>query len=153
LASLIEPFFARSDDEVRAFLKTVFRLPGDIVPDHERQELRVRLYGLANNRSQKALIALCDCLNAQQAIYPGTTSSPRVRGDPVALDLAPSQEFCIEDPDDPEAPHGRAISRWRERLAFLLEQQAIAADPSQGFQLKHQIDECRAKLRELGESP
>jgi transposase-like protein len=72
LASLVEPFFARSDDEVRAFLKTVFRLPGDIVPDHERQELRVRLYGLANNRSQKALIALCDCLNAQQAIYPGT---------------------------------------------------------------------------------
>jgi hypothetical protein len=72
LASLIEPFFARSDDEVRAFLKTVFRLPGDIVPDHERQALRVRLYGLANNRSQKALIALCDCLNAQQAIYPGT---------------------------------------------------------------------------------
>ncbi len=72
LASLVEPFFARSDDEVRAFLKTVFRLPGDIVPDHERQELRVRLYGLANNRSQQALIALCDCLNAQQAIYPGT---------------------------------------------------------------------------------
>jgi len=72
LASLVEPFFARSDDEVRAFLKTMFRLPGDIVPDHERQELRVCLYGLANNRSQKALIALCDCLNAQQAIYPGT---------------------------------------------------------------------------------
>ncbi|MGB5737064.1 MAG: putative transposase, partial [Thiohalocapsa sp.] len=51
---------------------TVFRLPGDILPDHERYELRVRLYGLANNRSQKALIALCDCLNAQEAIYPGT---------------------------------------------------------------------------------
>ena len=72
LASLVEPLFARSDDEVRAFLKTVFRLPGDIVPDHQRQALRVRLYGLANNRSQQALIALCDCLNAQQAIYPGT---------------------------------------------------------------------------------
>lgn len=72
LASLVEPFFARHDDEVRAFLKTVFRLPGDILPDHARQELRVRLYGLANNRSQEALIALCDGLNAQQAIYPDT---------------------------------------------------------------------------------
>ena len=72
LASLVEPFFARHDDEARAFLKTLFRLTGDILPDHERHELRVRLYGLANNRSQQALIALCDCLNTQRAIYPGT---------------------------------------------------------------------------------
>jgi hypothetical protein len=72
LAHLVEPFFARHDDEARAFLKAVFRLPGDILPDHERQELRVRLYGLANNRSQQALVALCDFLNTQQANYPGT---------------------------------------------------------------------------------
>ena len=72
LASLVEPFFARHDEEARAFLKAVFRLPGDITPDHERQELRVRLYGLANNRSQQALIALCECLNTHQAVYPGT---------------------------------------------------------------------------------
>jgi hypothetical protein len=72
LASIVEPFFARHDDEARAFLKAVFRLPGDIIPDRERHELRVRLYGLANNRSQQALIALCDCLNAQQTNYPGT---------------------------------------------------------------------------------
>jgi len=72
LASIVEPFFARHDDEARAFLKTAFRLPGDIIPDRERNELRVRLYGLANNRSQQALIALCECLNTQQANYPGT---------------------------------------------------------------------------------
>jgi transposase len=72
LASIVEPFFARHDDEARAFLKAVFCLPGDIIPDHERHELRVRLYGLANNRSQQALIALCKCLNTQQLNYPGT---------------------------------------------------------------------------------
>lgn len=72
LASIVEPFFARHEDEARAFLKSVFRLPGDITPDYERHELRVRLYGLANNRSQQALISLCDCLNTQRAIYPGT---------------------------------------------------------------------------------
>lgn len=72
LASIVEPFFARHDDEVRAFLKAVFRLPGDIIPDHERHELRVRLYGLANNRSQQVLIALCEYLNTQQMKYPGT---------------------------------------------------------------------------------
>ena len=72
LASIVEPFFARHDDEVRAFLKSAFRLPGDIIPDYERNELRVCLYGLANNRSQQALIALCQYLNTQQIKYPGT---------------------------------------------------------------------------------
>ena len=72
LASIVESFFARHEDEVRAFLKAVFCLPGDIIPDYERHELRVRLYGLANNRSQQALIALCECMNTQQMKYPGT---------------------------------------------------------------------------------
>ena len=72
LAKIVEPFFARHDDEARAFLKTVFRLPGDITPDHERHELRVSLYGLANNRSQQALVALCEHLNTQDLKYPGT---------------------------------------------------------------------------------
>lgn len=72
LASIIEPFFSRHDDEARAFLKAVFRLPGDIIPDDESHQLRVRLYGMSNNRSQQALIALCNCLNQQQATYPGT---------------------------------------------------------------------------------
>ena len=69
---MVEPFFARHDDEIRAFLKAVFQLPGDIIPDYERHELRVRLYAMANNRSQHALIALCDHLNVQQIPYPGT---------------------------------------------------------------------------------
>lgn len=72
LARIVDPFFARHEDEVRAFLKAVFGLSGDIIPDHERHELRVRLYGLANHRSQRALIALCDHLNTQQVAYPGT---------------------------------------------------------------------------------
>ena len=72
LARIVEPFFASHDDEVRAFLKAVFHLPGDIIPDYERNELRVCLYGLANNRSQQALIALCECLNTQHMTYPGT---------------------------------------------------------------------------------
>ena len=72
LASLVEPWFARHDDEIRAFLKAVFRLPGDIIPDYDSCQLRVRLYGMANNRSQQALLTLCEILNAQQIDYPGT---------------------------------------------------------------------------------
>ena len=72
LASLIEPFFARHDEEVYAFLKAAFCLPGDLIPDAANKELRVRLYGLANHRSQRALSALCEQLNAQPITYPGT---------------------------------------------------------------------------------
>jgi hypothetical protein len=72
LARIAEPFFVRHNDEVRAFLKAVFHLPGDIIPDYERNELRVCLYGLANNRAQQALTALCDYLKTQHMRYPGT---------------------------------------------------------------------------------
>jgi len=58
LARLVEPSFSRHEDEIRAFLKAVFRLPGDLVPDYASRQLRVRLYGMANNRSQQALLAL-----------------------------------------------------------------------------------------------
>jgi hypothetical protein len=42
LASLIEPFFARHDEEVYAFLKAAFCLPGDLIPDEAGKELRSR---------------------------------------------------------------------------------------------------------------
>jgi len=72
LASLIEPFFARHDEEVYTLLKSIFCLPGDLIPNEELQELHVRLYSLANRRSQQALVALCEMLNAQRIKYPGT---------------------------------------------------------------------------------
>jgi hypothetical protein len=72
LARLVEPFFARHDDEIRAFLKSVFWLTGDLIPDDERGELRVYLYPLSNHRSQRALAALCERLNEQPVLYPGT---------------------------------------------------------------------------------
>jgi hypothetical protein len=72
LARLVEPYFARRDDEIRAFLKSLFRLSGDIIPDHERCELHVHLYSPANHRSQRALAALCEYLNQQPVRYPGT---------------------------------------------------------------------------------
>lgn len=72
LARIVEPFFARRDDEIPAFLKSLFRLSGDLIPDYERCELHVRLYSLSNHRSQRALVALCERLNQQTILYPGT---------------------------------------------------------------------------------
>jgi len=45
---------------------------------------------------------------------------------------------------------GKAVAIWREKLDFLEEQEAILADPAQRFALRHQIEEARAKIAELG---
>ena len=42
-----------------------------------------------------------------------------------------------------------ALNTWRDKLDYLLQQEAIASDPAQKFQLKHQIAEARAKVAEL----
>jgi len=43
----------------------------------------------------------------------------------------------------------RPIDIWREKLDYLREQEAIAADPSQKFQLQKQIEEAKAKMAQL----
>ena len=51
----------------------------------------------------------------------------------------------------PEAPRpSPALATWQEKLVFLLEQEALAVDPAQKFKLRRDIEECRAKIRELG---
>lgn len=40
---------------------------------------------------------------------------------------------------------------WREKLDYLLAQEAVLASPAQRFELQQQIAECRAKLAELDE--
>jgi len=41
------------------------------------------------------------------------------------------------------------IELWQEKLSFLQEQEAITADPAQKFALKKQIEEAKAKIKEL----
>ena len=43
-----------------------------------------------------------------------------------------------------------ALTVWREKLDFLLEQEAIAADSAQQFQLRKLIEEARQKIHSLG---
>jgi formylglycine-generating enzyme required for sulfatase activity len=50
-------------------------------------------------------------------------------------------------------PGAGALKIWTERLHFLLEEEAkLGPDPTQRFALRKQIEEVRAKLRELQES-
>ncbi len=54
-------------------------------------------------------------------------------------------------PGKPVATSGsKALALWREKLDFLREQEAIAADPAQKFALIKQIEEAERKVPELG---
>ena len=72
LLSLIAPFFARNNDEGRAFLKSVFQQPADIIPDDERKIMNVKFHTMSTPRANRALKQLCDVMNQQSYVYPGT---------------------------------------------------------------------------------
>lgn len=72
LANLVGPLLPYRGDEARSFLTKVFQLPADLLPEPETGRLVVRLYGMANPRSNRALAALCDAINQLEARLPGT---------------------------------------------------------------------------------
>ena len=84
LANLVAPLLGTHSDEARTFLKAVFQLKADLLPDEENSRLVVRLHGMAKTRSNRVLAALCEVLNQQETCYPGTTlklvfDAPEVR--------------------------------------------------------------------------
>lgn len=73
LANLVGPLLPYRTDEARSFLKKVFQLPADLRPDPDNGRLVVRLYGMANPRSNRVLAVLCDLLNGLETVFPGTS--------------------------------------------------------------------------------
>ncbi len=72
LANLVGPLLPYRDDEARKFMRQVFELPADLLPDYANQKLVVRLHSMANPRSNRALSALCEVLNDFNVCYPNT---------------------------------------------------------------------------------
>ena len=72
LFNLLGPAYARTEEEGRALVRNILRTPADIVPDEAADVLRVRLHGLANPRSNKAVARLCEQMNEARVRYPGT---------------------------------------------------------------------------------
>lgn len=72
LVRLVEPFFARHEEEARSFLQSVFQATADLLPDQRRRTLTVRFHGLASPRATRALRALCDVVNTTNTCYPDT---------------------------------------------------------------------------------
>ena len=72
LSNIVGPMLPYRDDEARKFMRQVFDLPADLIPDYERNELTVHLHSMANPRSNRALAGLCEVLNDTETRYPGT---------------------------------------------------------------------------------
>jgi len=72
LANLIAPHYKRASQEIRALIKSVINTPINMEVDREKEELKINLYSLANQRSNEAVAKICETLNQTNTIYPGT---------------------------------------------------------------------------------
>ena len=103
--------------------------------------------------SEAAYQDLYDALLEQAGVEPGQLGpirrKERRRAEPLSFGdtEAPSAPAATGHPQAPPSP---AAAIWREKLDYLLEQEAICSDPAQKFQLKKAIEECCVKLRALG---
>jgi len=73
LLNLIAPFFSRNNDEGRAFLKSVFQQPADIIPDEDRKKMNVKFHTMSTPRANRVLKQLCEIMNQESYVYPGTS--------------------------------------------------------------------------------
>lgn len=92
LFGLLGPAYKRNEDEGRALVREMLRVPADILPDAQAGVLRVRLHSLANPRSNGALAHLCEQLNQAQIRYPETRL--RLRYEPIFV--AENLAICLE---------------------------------------------------------
>ena len=72
LANLVGPLLPYRDDEARKFMRQVFELPADLLPDYEQGTLLVRLHSMSTPRDNQVLATLCGVLNDLAVCYPGT---------------------------------------------------------------------------------
>jgi hypothetical protein len=72
LVRLLEPFFERHEEEARKLLKTIFQATADLIPDERAGRLTVRFHGLSSPRATRALADLCEVMNPEEAVFPGT---------------------------------------------------------------------------------
>jgi predicted nucleic acid-binding Zn-ribbon protein len=71
MAHVLREKMSRNDD-AHSLLRAIYRTEADLLPDHEKCILTVRLHHLANRSSDDVIRHLCDELNATGTIFPGT---------------------------------------------------------------------------------
>ncbi len=93
LLNLLYAHFARARDEGRVFLKSLFELPADIMPDEAAGILSVNFHPMANPRFNRALNDLCEIMNQEEFVFPQTCLKIVFATPAVAFGIAPCQEF------------------------------------------------------------
>lgn len=97
--------------------------------------------------SEAGYQALYDALLDQSGVEPGAVGAlkrkPRPTGGPSSFDASASPPAATPNPSP-------ALALWREKLDFLLVEEAVTADPDMKFRLRHLIAEAREKIRSSG---
>jgi hypothetical protein len=92
LLNLLYGHFVRAGEEGRAFLKSLFALPADIVPDDREAVLSIRFHSMATPRFNRALKDLCEIMNTDGFCFPQTQLKLVFNAPAVAEQFSPCQE-------------------------------------------------------------
>jgi SEFIR domain len=115
---------------------------------HIPEALRLQTHYVLD--SEASYQALYDALLDQAGVEPGAVGElkrkPRTTAQPVNFDSSPSAPMPAAS-----SPSQTALSIWREKLEFLLVEDAVCVDPGMKFRLKHLITEAQENIRSLGE--
>lgn len=71
LVNIARESMARKDD-AHALVRSIYAQTADILPDHNKKELHVRLHNGANQASDHTIDAICKELTATETLFPGT---------------------------------------------------------------------------------
>jgi len=72
LANYIVPYYSRSEDERRMFIKEILKKEADIQPDYQKNILYVTLHSMSTPKKNEIAIKLCEILNDTQTVFPAT---------------------------------------------------------------------------------
>ena len=114
---------------------------------HIPEPLRPQTHYLLD--SEAGYQALYDALLDQAGVEPGAVGQlkrkPRATGQPLSFG-----DSLSAPPSAPSSAPQTARNIWREKLEFLLVEDAICVDPAMKFRLQHLIAEAQEKIRSLG---
>jgi hypothetical protein len=64
--------YKKTKNERRAFIKSMIKRKGDIIPDYQNNTLTVNLYSMSTARENQAVEEICHLLNNSETLFPGT---------------------------------------------------------------------------------
>jgi len=72
ISTILAPYYNKSNDEIRALVKSIIFCKADLEPDYKNNTLTVTLYSLATPRDNDAAKNICKLLNDTETEFPGT---------------------------------------------------------------------------------